>query len=167
MDNHKIVWVNVRGQHHLRARAVIRERREVVRVDAREVAHYNPVPLVRRRPKPCRVARCARVDGVVHEVRERTRCKVLCCWGGDVRRGLLRGGAVRELRVLHHKRDVRRPRESERDTHECRSVRRGGRTEGEDGVVVGDVVEEVGCADGVRAVAGAGKVAGRGHYRPS
>ena len=162
MDRPKVRRVHERVRPAVRARAVVRERPVVVRPDVRKVAPHRIEPILRVRPEPRRVP--VRARHRVVEVLDRLCRVALRCWGGGVQRGLLRGRAACELRALDYACEAG-ARDGELAGLECCGVWRGGRAEGGDGVVGGDEVEEVGRADGVLAVARAGEVVGRGHWK--
>ena len=88
VDVAEVIGVHVRVRARVGARAVVRERRVVVRVDVRVVALHRAVPRARVRPEPRRVARRRR--RVRLQVRQRPRCVGLRRGCGGVQRGLLR-----------------------------------------------------------------------------
>ena len=138
MDDPKRVRIDLRDERGVRARAVVRERRVLVRVHACKVAVDRRSPALVHRAEPRRVARHGRL--VVLEVRERV-CDVLLRRGRRLaQRVLLRGVAARELRAL---RQTRPWREGESAARECRGVGRDGRTERGDDVACGEEVEHV------------------------
>ena len=134
-DGPEHVRVNVRDARCVRAHAVIRERRVLVGADAREVTMHRHVLALVDGAEPRRAARHARVNGAVHEVRERDRHVALPRRCAGIEYGLPQGRAGHGLRARGEV-----DGEGARATRECHRVRRGRRAEGGHGVVGGDVV---------------------------
>ena len=157
----ELVRVDEREHARGRARAVVLEVREVVRIDPAEVVEHGVVAVAVVAPEPRPEARRVRGGAEVGEARAGV---VLRPGGGRVHLRLLAGRAVRERRALGEAPARRVTRAASDD--ELASGDRGGerldiRVNLGDLVVGAHGVEEVGRFDGVRAIARAGEVVRR------